>query len=397
MVVPVKTMAARPTQRILYVDCAPFTGGAQQSLLTLVEGVAARGWEVRVLSADRTAQGVLERCRHLAVPVGELRSAHWRVCLPGLARFAWDRLVAGRRIAQAVRNEQPTILHANGIRSGLLVPACARRAAAFVLHDRDLRVPAVAVRHLARRADQVIAISRCVASKWQDGTLASPVQVIANGFDIAAVSRAQPAPLVGFPAGSMGAVLVADFVPWKRHEAFLEAVSLVRTTGEEVVGVVVGRPRSRQGDACRQDLQARAQSLGLGTAVRFVTTASTALPWIAAADVLVSTATDEPFGRTVIEALALGRPVVAVNACGPAEVLTGCPAATLTGAEPGAIAEGLRQWLDPARRAAAREPALAWAWRYDRQPLVDAVCKLYERLATRSAARLSGDFSGPVG
>jgi glycosyltransferase involved in cell wall biosynthesis len=302
-------------------------------------------------------------------------------------RFAWDRAVAGRRVQAAVREWRPSIIHANGVRAGLLLPAAVRRLGRLVLHDRDLRVPALAVRCLARRMDQVIAISACVAAKWRRQAAGVPLQVIPNGFDIEAMAGTEPACFGEAPPGALRVVLVADLVPWKRHEAFLEALALVRNAGMPLAGLLVGRARSPGETAYLKRLERTAAGLGLAPSVRLVTDASRALPWIAAADVLVSTATDEPFGRTVIEALALGKPVVAVDACGPGEILAGCPAATLTGPEPQAIATGLRQWLDPDRRAAAHGPALAWARRYDRQRMVEAVCALYDRLAPRPPAQ----------
>lgn len=376
-------MEATARPRVLYLDCAPFTGGAQRSLLGLVEGVANRGWEVCVLSADRSPQGVLEQCRARQVPTGDLRTAHWPVSLRGLVRFAWDRARAGRRLRDAVREWSPALVHANGVRAGLLVPASIRRVAPVILHDRDLRVPTWATRLLSPRVDGVVAISRCVAAKWSGRSGRGPVEVIPNGFDTAAMARTQPAGGWETDPQALRAALVADLVPWKRHAVFLEALSRLRQAQVPAAGLVVGRPRSREGHDCLRELTALAARLGLGSDVRFVTDASSALPWIAAASVLVSTATDEPFGRTVIEALALGKPVVAVDAAGPGEILAGCPAATLTGPAPKDVAEGLRQWSDPRRCAAAREAAMAWAARYDREPMLDAICSLYRRVTRR--------------
>jgi len=372
---------ARP--RILYLDCAPFTGGAQESLLALVEGLAGSPWRACVLSADRSPQGLLAQCRRGGLPVGELRTAHWPLTAAGLVRFAWDRTLAGRRLQQAVREWRPAMVHANGVRAGLLVPTAVRRQGPVILHDRDLRVPRWVVGFLSRRVDQVVAISRCVAEKWERPPVAVPIQVVPNGFEVAAMATTEPARGWGTPAKALRAVLVADLVPWKRHEVFLEALALARQAGVEVAGLVVGRPRSARDRGYLRDLVGTAARLGLGSEVRFVTDATSALPWIAAASVVVSTATDEPFGRTVIEALALGKPVVAVEAAGPGEILAGCPAATLTGPAPAAVAEGLCQWLEPLRRTAAREPARAWAARYDRQAMVAALCTLYDNLARR--------------
>lgn len=374
-------MGTESAQRVAYVDCAPFTGGAQQSLLMLVRGVTERGWTAGVLGADLTPGGLVEQCRRQGWPTRELRTAHWRCSVCGVARFVWDRLTAGRRIARAVREWNPVIVHANGVRAALLLPRSVRRRAAVVVHDRDVRVPAAAVRFLASRVAEVIATSDVVAAKWDTLAPDGALRVIPNGFDLAPLASTIPVNEPALAAARLRVVLVADLVPWKRHAAFLEAVALAAPRLEGLVGVVVGRGRCAGDAAYLHRLQRRATDLGIQRQVRFVTDAPSGLPWLAAADVVVSAAEEEPFGRTVIEALALGRPVVAVDAAGPGEILAGCPAATLTGRAPADLAAGIVGWADPAARAAASRPAKAWAGRYDYGRMADAVCALYWDLA----------------
>ncbi len=374
-------MGTTSPRHVLYVDCAPFTGGAQQSLVTLLRGVAERGWSPGVLAADLTPGGLLEQCRQAGWPVQALHTGHWSRSARGLLRFAWDRMTAGRRIAQAAREWRPTIVHANGIRSCLLVPRSVRRRAIVVVHDRDVRVPSPAVRFLASRVAEVIAISTAVAAKWEALAPQIPVRLIPNGFELAPMASTVAAHDPALNDARLRVVLVADMVPWKRHEAFLEALSLASRAVEGLVGVIVGRARCDGDDAYLRRLRRRAADLGIRERVRFVTDASSGLPWLAAADVVVSAAEDEPFGRTVVEALALGRPVVAVDAAGPGEILAGCAAATLTGREPADLAAGILRWAPAEARTAAAPAARAWAGRYDHGRMADAVCALYWDLA----------------
>jgi glycosyltransferase involved in cell wall biosynthesis len=378
-------MGTPAPQRILYVDSAPFTGGAQESLLTLLAGVAGRGWEPVLVSADRSEHGLLERCRQRGWRVHAVRTSHWRATPVGAVRLGVERLAAGRVIRRAIAEAAPVLIHANGVRSGLLLPADAWRAAPVLLHDRDLRVPRPALGWLARRVRAVLAISECVAAKWRSRLPAERLQVVPNGFDLESLAATTPVAGLAAPGVSVWVALVADLEPWKRHDVFLQAVAACVAAGAELGAVVVGRARTPAASRYLRRLQGLAEALGIAARVRFVTTAAAGVPWLAAADIVVSAALAEPFGRTVIEALALGRPVVAVNACGPAEILAGCPAATLTDATPAALAAGIRGWLAAERRAAAVAPARAWAARYGQAAMLDRVCAVYQAVLSAGA------------
>lgn len=370
-------MGTPAPQRLLYVDSAPFSGGAQESLLTLMEGVAARGWEPLLVGADQGEHGLVERCRQRGWRVYVVQTSHWRASPLGAIRLGLDRLAAGRVIRQALAEAEPALLHANGARSGLLLPREAWETVPVILHDRDLRVPRLALGWLAGRVRQVLAISGCVAAKWRGRLPAERLHVVPNGFDIAQFAATLPAAGLAAPGVSVWAVLVADLEPWKRHGVFLEAVAQCAGVGADVGALLVGRARTPAAATYRRRLQGLAATLGITARVRFVTDARSALPWLAAADIAVSAAMAEPFGRTIVEALALGRPVVAVNACGPGEILAGCPAATLTDATPEALAAGIRGWLAAERRASAGAAARNWAARYASAAMLDSVCELY--------------------
>ncbi|HQC52380.1 MAG TPA: glycosyltransferase, partial [Lentisphaeria bacterium] len=81
----------------------------------------------------------------------------------------------------------------------------------------------------------------------------------------------------------------------------------------------------------------------------------------AAADIMFACARHEPFGRTIVEALALGKPIVATPTAGAPEIIADCPAITIAGDDHAALAKALAAWLSPERRqqcaAAARARA----------------------------------------
>ncbi|MEJ2174863.1 MAG: glycosyltransferase family 4 protein, partial [bacterium] len=79
--------------------------------------------------------------------------------------------------------------------------------------------------------------------------------------------------------------------------------------------VVVGKDR----DATRYEAQAR--RAGVAARVRFVGAREDVRPYYAGADCLVLPSRYDPFPNTVLEALAMGLPVIASERCGAADVL----------------------------------------------------------------------------
>jgi glycosyltransferase involved in cell wall biosynthesis len=353
-------MTLRPT-RVLFVDCAPFSGGAQRSLLDMVQGLREEGIDPFVLAADLSPGGVVERCLHRDIPVEPIRIRHWRRSLRGLWQFTMDR----RRFLPVLRERlaawPPDLIHANTVRAALLLSGKVSDQVPLVVHDRDRRAPAI-VRHLlAKRAQAILAIGRAVAGNWP-ATCSNRLHIVPNGLEVAEIARTLP------DASCRDHVaLVADFVPWKGHSLFLHAFAKVAARRSEARAVLVGRLReddSRYGAGIRSLVC----KLGLGERVTLLDHVACAWPQIASCRLLVSSAKDEPFGRTVVEALALGKPVVAVHGGGPEEILSNCPAGKLVEATPESLAEGiLAAWdwqQDHTRSQAARQRAEHYSVRH---------------------------------
>jgi glycosyltransferase involved in cell wall biosynthesis len=335
--------------------------------MTLVRGLPADRCTPVVATADASPDGLIDQCRTAGVLHVPLGCRHWRWSLQGLGQYLADLWHARRVLRPVIREFRPDVVHVNGCRGGLIgVPMTPRRTP-VVIHARDLSEPRPVRRLLAGRAAAVVAISECVARRWQVTRGAGRVRVIYNGLDVDAVAAARPTPRWPWSDAALTLVMVADFVEWKRHDLFLDALAAARSQEPGLRAVVVGRAR---------------------TAVTFVTGENDAVPWIAAADVLVSTAVDEPFGRTVVEALALGKPVIAVGASGPEEILGDCAAGTLVPPTSDAIAAAILRWRNEEDRRRVAAEAVSRARLFRVGDMVTAVCALYAEVCGRGG-RLS--------
>jgi UDP-glucose:(heptosyl)LPS alpha-1,3-glucosyltransferase len=126
--------------------------------------------------------------------------------------------------------------------------------------------------------------------------------------------------------------------------------------------LVVGR------DSSQSSYQARAKSLGIGSAVRFLGARSDPEACYGAADVYVLPTRYDPFAFTVLEALASGLPVVTTTTCGAGELIEGEVQGTriaLGEDDAKRLAGVLLSWCDPGRIRAARVAARQLAEKHD--------------------------------
>jgi glycosyltransferase involved in cell wall biosynthesis len=126
---------------------------------------------------------------------------------------------------------------------------------------------------------------------------------------------------LGIPPTDHVVGLVGRIEPGKRHVQFLDVVSALRGRGVPVHGLVVGGPPPGASQRPMQELEAAVLRRGLDGAVTLTGHVPDARELIEVMDVLVSLAPVEAFGIALLEAMALGVPVVAAPAGGPRELI----------------------------------------------------------------------------
>jgi glycosyltransferase involved in cell wall biosynthesis len=333
-----------PPPALLQVLPALRSGGVERGTLEIAEAQIAAGFRAIVASAGGELVSALEAlgARHITLPLtAKSPWAIWRnaAALAGLARAEGVELIHARSRA----------------------PAWSALIAA-----RRCRLPFVTTYHGAynegfpgkrfynsvmARGDRVIAISHFIADliRTRHGVAEAKLRVIPRGvdprrFDPALVGAERLAALRaawGVPEGQRIIMLPARVTRWKGQMVLVEAMA--RLPGDSfalLVGDAAERP------AFQAELLARIESLGLKDRVRLVGHATDMPAALLLADVVVHASTDaEAFGRTVIEAQAMARPVIASDLGAPRET----------------VAEGITGWRIPPGDAAALADAIGKA------------------------------------
>ena len=115
--------------------------------------------------------------------------------------------------------------------------------------------------------------------------------------------------------------MIAHIVPWKRHDAFIQAAALIRQRRPDAYFVVVGRDLFGEHARHLARLVEQVAQAGLKDCFNWITDTDSPESILPAFDVLLHPALNEPFGRVICEAMAAQVPVIAAESAGPAAIL----------------------------------------------------------------------------
>ena len=338
--------------RVLYIDSSSFYGGAQASLCSLVK---ERGTEEQ--------QMLVAGCKEVNPDI-IIETHHYMPNLIGLWQLFADARRSRNKIKEAIASFKPETVFLNTMRSALFwICLRMRTDAKVIVNDRDVRCPSLLPRMLeAFLHPMVLAVSRRVASKWYF-LPNDRLCVLPNIFDVETIAATKPA-ILPFKPGSLNVIMAADFTSWKNHLLLLRAMDIVRKKCPNAKCLLKGRVHTDKDAKYLLLLRKMLEKLGLQDCVFINDNDEAALPYIAASDCLVSCSHLEPFGRTVVEALAMGKPVAATISGADEELLADCQAIALAQETPESLADAILHWRNPESRSAVKPAALERAGRY---------------------------------
>ena len=182
-----------------------------------------------------------------------------------------------------------------------------------------------------RRADRVIANSRYTAS-WLShwGIRREKVNVIYNAVE--SIDGVKP---VAYPLKSPVKLVTAGrLVPWKRMGRLIEVTADIEGTALAIIGD--GPERGM--------LEELARALGVADRVYFAgrQSRSAMLSIVASADIFVLNSSWESFAHALLEAMALGIPVISTAIGGPMEVVEDGRSGTFVGLNNQSLADAIR-------------------------------------------------------
>jgi glycosyltransferase involved in cell wall biosynthesis len=179
-------------------------------------------------------------------------------------------------------------------------------------------------------------------------------------------------------AGKRWLLLPGRVSRWKGHMDFLQLLAALRPDYPEVHGLFVGS--SKAGSRYQSELQSRADELAVRDRVTFTGDRLDIRDWMSSAEIVLNLSSNPPeaFGRTVLETLCLGRPLIAWNHGGAAEIMAAMfPEGAVEPLDYAALEAKARQFLDA-------PPTVAESQAFTLDASMKKHLALYEELSGRS-------------
>ena len=253
-----------------------------------------------------------------------------------------------------------------------------RRVDFSIFRYRFLPINGIKYRYMA---DFYIAISHKIKQVMvNDGLAASRIFVVHSGIDLQRFARVASDHLVdefNLKPHEKVVINVAHLAGHKGQKYLIGAIPHVLAVIPNVRFFIIGKGE------LLSELQALSVSLGIGPALTFTGFRNDVGAFYNIADLFVMSSIQEGLGTAVLDALALGKPVVAANSGGIPEIIKdGETGRLVEAAHPQALAAGIIEMLthnDPARAMGQRGQALVRE-HFSIEAMVENNLAVYRRL-----------------
>jgi len=303
---------------LILCEYATLNGG-EQSMLATLDGVRRSGFRVAVVAPPAGPLADTLAAREVEVAPFSMEGDDG-------ARLVQDQL--RRRLGDILRRRRPDLIHANSLSMGRLVgPVAAELGISSLAHLRDIvGLSAAAISDLNCHT-RLLAVSNATRDYHVAAGLdAGKTFVLYNGVDLQRFRPRAPTGYLhrelGLPAEAQLVGTIGQIILRKGLDVLFEAARSVITACEQAHFLIVGERYSRKDEARRfeADLRQAVQQEPLGGHVHFLGWRDDVPELLSELTILVHAARQEPLGRVLLEAAAVGVPVVATDVGGTAEI-----------------------------------------------------------------------------
>jgi glycosyltransferase involved in cell wall biosynthesis len=398
-------------KRLLFVENPPFVGGSVTGLYDLVRRLDLDRYEpimlfcgpnpyrqhfrqlgVRVETLSEEVPSIGQAKRDITGSLSRYSKvvgrSYW--LLKDFYKFARRDYPVAQRVATLMREWGIDLVHQNNcLRLDRATILSARLAGVpQIVQIRNLRPFSMVERYLAPSVNAFIYVSRAVEKVYQElGIPAERGHVIYDGFEPLHVEADLCKLRREFGIAENDAVIsnVGRIEWWKGHDYFVQSLAEVIKNFPNTKALIVGGvdPTMRN-EQFHNRVQTMIHELGLSNHLIFTGFRSDVPQIMAMSNIVVHSSSEpEPFGRVIVEAMQVGRPVVATAAGGVLDIVDhNVTGLTVPLKDPAAMADAIQYLLrhpDEAR-AMGRRAQQEVGKRFSVEQHIHGVQSLYEEI-----------------
>jgi glycosyltransferase involved in cell wall biosynthesis len=370
-------------------------GGAIISLAAMLEHIDQRYIPLLYTSLGTDPYPQLARLGHWQqlAPiqlVGRGTLQRYRVPFASMVDNLVNLLPYAMKYYRAFRKAGVRIVYLNNDASCNAAAALGARLAGLplVLHARGFHTDTRSNRLVLSWLDHCIPVSHAVKNQLLGLGLADEkCTVVHEGLDLTVFHPREPAPALraelGLGEDTPVITLVGGLIDWKGQDVLLDAAPQVFARYPDARILLVGAAYGRDDRFARQ-IAERVAAPEMAGRVRLLGGRKDIADILSISAVVVHASTQpEPFGRTFLEGMALGRPVIASNEGGPLDVITHeHDGLLLAPRDPALLAGAILRILDQPEWAGwMAQNGAETARRYSIQQHTDAISAILQRLS----------------
>jgi glycosyltransferase involved in cell wall biosynthesis len=380
--------------RILHVLPSASAGGAERLAVALAQGLVQQSAaRIGFLVPGEGSTADLVRAAGFPLQFFSMQSL-----MSTARRSSWAEAA---RVALSARLRGCRRLHVHApFLYGALAPACRMAGIGTIVHVH-LDYGSEQLRWSLRQPPEAVVLcadylrSQVIAALPEHPSRQPLIVTVRNSIDTARFApgdRRLARQRVGLPGSGFVLAVIGNLAPHKGQHVAIEVLGELRRRGRDAALWIVGESRDPS-DGYREELVALSMRVGCGESVRFLGQRSDVPVLMQAADAVLLPSTNEGMPLVILEAQAIGIPVLAAPTAGVPEIIEhGSSGLLISAGDVEGYVRGV-EWLieHPAQSAAmvatARERVLQ---SHSSEAYVEQVARVYARVESGRASGRPG-------
>jgi len=302
-------------RNILYIDTTRSMGGSSRSLYYLIKNLDRKKFRPFVVFYHQSY--LTEKFKEQNAKIIHLKQPKNRVL-----RFLSKFLINPWKINSIIKQNEIDLVHTN---EGLVfnfdaVLAAKKTETPVVVHVRGIRNLPSFQRRIAKKADGFIAVSDAVKKNYvRQGIDSRKIEVIKNGVDLNLLKKIKRGDIreeFKLPKNALVVGYFGRIIGWKGIDYLIKAMEGLIGIYSNLYFVVIG------GGHLLKDFEAHIKKKRVTKRIIFTGFRKDALDLMKSVDIVVNYSTrPDPCPRSVIEAMACGKPVIGSDLGGIPELI----------------------------------------------------------------------------